>query len=88
MPNLVERRGALADRLVLVAQQQEVRAGEELGQNFKLGDRVILDLVHHDELRIGGAAAADEQAQVEQLGGRQRLLAQHAHADAVEVEPA
>lgn len=72
--HLLERGGALRDGLVLVAQQQEVRATEEARQDHELGLRVVLDLVDHHEARGGLADAREQQAQPQPLGGRDGLV--------------
>ena len=70
LAHLRECRGSLEDRLVLVAQKQEVRAREVAREHHELGHGVILDLVDHDVARGLVAGAGDAKTQVEPLGRR------------------
>ncbi len=87
LAHLVEARAALVDRLVGVAQQQEVGPREVAREHGELRGRVVLHLVDHDEARVVGAVAADEELEVEPLGGAQARSSAHALADAVEAQP-
>ena len=51
--DLRERESTLANRLVLIAEQHEVRTGEESREDCELGNRVILHLVDHDVACVG-----------------------------------
>ena len=68
--DLRERESTLANRLVLVAEQHEVGAGEEPGENGELGNRVVLHLVDHDVARVGVRKPRARDLQVEPRCGR------------------
>ena len=87
LAHLVEARCALADGLVLVAQQHEVGAREVARQHHELRHGVVLNLVHHHVARGLLATAHNQQLEVDPLGRRERALAQYAHANAVDAQP-
>ena len=68
--DLRERESTLANRLVLVAEQHEMRAGEEPGENCELGNRVVLHLIDHDVARVGVREPRARNLQVEPRRGR------------------
>ena len=68
--DLRERESTLANRLVLVAEQHEVGAGEEPGENCELGNRVVLYLIDHDVSRVGVRESRARDLQVEPRRGR------------------
>ena len=87
LAHLVKGRRALADGLVLVAQQHEVGAREVARKHHELRHGVVLHLVHHHVARGLLATAHHQQLEVDPLGCRERALAQHTHADAVDAQP-
>ena len=84
---LLEARRALLDGLVGVAEHEEARVAEVACEHHELGGRVVLHLVDNHEL--GGLVhlAGKAHLEVEPLDGREALLAQQAHADAVQAKP-
>ena len=72
---------------MLVAQQHEVGAREVARQHHELRHGVVLHLVHHHVARGLLATVHHQQLEVDPLGRRERALAQHAHADAVDAQP-
>jgi len=64
-----------------------VRVAEIAREHGELRERVVLHLVHHDVAGAVRAAAHERELQVKPFHGVEGLLAEHAHADAVDAQP-
>ena len=84
---LVEGGCALADGLVLIAEQQEVGMGKVACHHHKLGWRVILDLVDHNKAGVFVRWAHKQQAQIQKLARGETFAAKDAHANTVDAQP-
>ncbi len=84
---LTERCGLRHDGLVLVAQQQEVRAAEIACQHGQLGGGVVLHLVDHHVFCGGVAHAGEGYLQVQPFHEGELFDSRDALADAVHAQP-